>query len=174
MEVHVCAVPFTKGLALGALADQLGISRENILAVGNGHNDASMLDGTVAAMAGCVANSENEVVEIVSDAGGHVAHAPSLAGVMEILRAYEKGEVSSEKPEGWLHSSHTKNPRTQSHRRPHRQRALNLQRVWLIVAIVYCVLLVFASFDILPFSDLVLLPVRSLLRGIVKLFAMIT
>jgi hydroxymethylpyrimidine pyrophosphatase-like HAD family hydrolase len=174
MEVHVRSVPFTKGLSLGELAGQLGIPRENILAIGNGHNDSSMLDGTVAAMTGCVSNSEAELVELVSDAGGHVARAPSLSGVLEILRAYDGGTVNSEKPKGWMEPSRRENPHTRSHRRPHRQRTLSMQRVWLIVAVVYCVLLVFASFDMLPFSSLVLLPVRTLLRSIMKLFGMIT
>jgi len=173
MEVDVRAVPFTKGLSLGELASQLSIPAGNILAVGNGHNDASMLDGVVAGMTGCPANSPPELMEIVSESGGHVARSPSLSGVLEILRAYETGEVVSALPEGWTHPSGLPNPHTRHQRHHRQQKALNLQRVWLVLAIVYCVLLVFASFRLLPFSDLVLLPVRWLLRGATKLISIL-
>ncbi len=47
-EADVRQVPFTKGLAVSELARHLDIDRDRILAIGNGHNDISMLDGTVA------------------------------------------------------------------------------------------------------------------------------
>ncbi|MBN1557069.1 MAG: HAD hydrolase family protein, partial [Lentisphaerae bacterium] len=65
LEVDVRSVPFTKGMAVAELARYLGIEREAILAIGNGHNDNTMLDGTVAAHTGCPANSEVEVIEAV-------------------------------------------------------------------------------------------------------------
>ena len=172
MEVHVRGVPFTKGLSLGELAEQLGIPRAGILAIGNGHNDASMLDGVVAGMTGCPSNSEAEVIEIVSDSGGHIARTPSLSGVLEILRAYRNGEVNNARPQGWVPPSSTQNPRTRRPRRPHRQRGLSRQRVGLVAAIALCVLFVFASFGVLPFSDQILLPVRVLFRAILRLFNM--
>ena len=100
-EVDIRAIPFTKGLAVSELARHLGIGPAGILAIGDGHNDISMLNGSVAAMTGCPMNSEAEVIETVHKAGGHIASVPSMAGVLEIIRATRNGTVNSELPEWW-------------------------------------------------------------------------
>ena len=60
-----------KGAALTELARVLEVSRENIFASGDHHNDISMLDGRVAAMLSCPANAIQEVQDAVRKADGY-------------------------------------------------------------------------------------------------------
>lgn len=160
-EVDVRAVPFTKGLAVAELASHLGIDRESVLAIGNGHNDISMLEGGVARYTGCPSNSEPEVVEVVHQSGGHIAGKRSLSGVLEILDATRKGDIDSALPRNWIPPSQRENPDPRS-RRPPRDRRPRKRSVWLIPAVVYAVLVVFASFGLIPFSDFITKPFQWL------------
>jgi len=110
MEVDVRSVPFTKGLAVSELARHLAIPASEILAIGNGHNDISMMHGDVAKDVGCPSNSEGEVIEAVHKAGGHIAGKKSLGGVLEIIEAYQSGNVCSDLPENWKPPSQGGNP----------------------------------------------------------------
>jgi hypothetical protein len=163
-EVDVRAVPFTKGLALSELAGHLHVVPENILAIGNGHNDISMLGGTVAKHCGCPANSEPEVIEVVNQAGGHIASKRSLSGVLEILDAVSSGTVRSELPPGWQPPALSPNP--QSRRQRNRPKPVTrVARVnWFIGAMVYVVLVVFASFDLLPGGEIIMKPIVLISR----------
>lgn len=168
MEVDVRPVPYTKGLAVSELAQHLGLDRDQILAIGNGHNDISMLDGQTARLTGCPANSEAEVVEVVHRAGGHIAARNSLAGVMDILNAYQTGAVKSDLPADWedpTHCANSRNPRAAKHadRRPPGVSP------WVLVATSYTVLLVFAIYVGFPFSSWIAKPYWLLLAGIEKL-----
>jgi len=171
MEVDVRAVPFTKGLAVSELARHLEIDSDHILAIGNGHNDISMLDNGVAALTGCPANSEPEVMEVVNKRGGHIATKRSLTGVMEILNAYINDEVVSELPSWFRSPSQSRNPRTgkSSHDRHKKRR---VARIWLMLAVFYCVLLVFASFEIMPFSGIIMKPFDLVISGIGRLLTL--
>src|ERR1700758_3918765 len=71
--LRFCHTDYHKGAALAELARLLEISRENIFAAGDHHNDISMLDGKVAGMPSCPANAIPEVQEAVRNAGGYVA-----------------------------------------------------------------------------------------------------
>jgi hypothetical protein len=158
-EVDVRSLPFTKGLATEELAGHLGVQRAHILAIGNGHNDASMLGGQVAAMTGCPANSDAEVMEVVHRSRGHIAKGRALAGVVEILDAYREGTVSSDLPEDWTPPSDRYNPRPSKSRRHRRQG--HPVGIALAMLGVYAVLLVFANFRLLgPLSGIVMLPYR--------------
>jgi HAD superfamily hydrolase (TIGR01484 family) len=86
--LRFCHADYHKGAALGELARLLEISRENIFAAGDHHNDISMLDGKVAGMPSCPANAIPEVQEAVRNAGGYVAQKDHGAGVHEALRYF--------------------------------------------------------------------------------------
>jgi HAD superfamily hydrolase (TIGR01484 family) len=168
-EIDIRAVPFTKGLSVSELSRHIGINRENVLAIGDGHNDLSMLDGSAALYTGCPANAAPEVMELVHKQGGHIAKGRSLAGVLEILNAYETGAISSDLPAEW------KNPETSEKSRPIRSHPKskhhNVFMNWCIfVAVTYAVLLAFANFSLIPYvSGLIMLPYRLLLSLIQKI-----
>ncbi len=167
LEVDVRPVPFMKGFAVSQLARHIGLSSRSILTVGNGHNDISMLDPNVAGMYGCPSNSEPEVVEKVNKRGGHVASAASLGGVMETIDSYRNGTVNSELPEGWVSPSVKENP-TSGRRRKGEQDS-SRARGWIYVVGVYAVLVVFANYGLLPFSEVIAKPFY-LMVNLVKAF----
>ena len=100
--LDIRVIPFTKGLTVTELARHLGISNDRILVVGDGHNDVSMLSLQPPCLAGCPSNAASDVLETVHRAKGHIASEASLNGVMEILDAYESGQVNSALPEDWV------------------------------------------------------------------------
>jgi hypothetical protein len=83
--LRFCHTDYHKGAALAELARLLEISRENIFAAGDHHNDISMLDGKFAGMPSCPANAIPEVQDAVRNAGGYVAQKDHGAGVHEAL-----------------------------------------------------------------------------------------
>ncbi len=173
-EVDIRMVPFTKGLALGELADRLGINAAHILAIGNGHNDISMLDGSVAKMTGCPVNAETDVMAVVHRSRGHIAKKKVLGGVIEIMRAYFENTVVSDLPEWWMPNKHQKNPRSiqRAMGRPKKGEEKWRPQVaagWLGVLIMYSVLLVFASFRLIPFSGLILKPFTVMMQSVEKI-----
>ena len=86
--LRFCHADYHKGAALAELARLIGISRENIFAAGDHHNDISMLDGKVAALPACPANAIPEVKNAVHAAGGYVAKREHGAGVHEALKHF--------------------------------------------------------------------------------------
>ena len=86
--LRFCHADYHKGAALAELARLIDISRDNIFAAGDHHNDISMLDGKVAAMPACPANAIDEVKGAVRNAGGYVAKSEHGAGVHEALRYF--------------------------------------------------------------------------------------
>jgi len=169
-EVDVRLVPATKGMAVAELGRHLGVGRDGILTVGNGHNDISMLDGNVAAYTGCPSNSDEDVIYAVHKAGGHVAEHRALTGVMEILDAYVNGTVRSEIPESLKTrqvATATKSRRSRGMAKRRKPRTHPL----LFAAIGYAALLVFASFDVLPYSSLIRKPLDLLIDLFAKVFS---
>ena len=79
---------FSKGTALRELARLLGLSREQIFAAGDNHNDLSMLDPRVAAHIACPGNALDPVKEHVLARGGFVATKPASEGMMEALEHF--------------------------------------------------------------------------------------
>jgi hypothetical protein len=167
-EVDIRSVPFTKGLAVSELARHLGIGSSDILAIGNGHNDISMFSPGVAAMVGCPANSEAEVLQSVHLAGGHIASKPSLAGTLEVIEAFSGGRVSSELPSWWRPPETRKNPTPARKGRRPWTRSQKF-RFGLFLAIVYVVIVVFANFGLFPFAEWIMLPFRMLMGAVEKL-----
>lgn len=168
-DVEVRTVPSTKGMALSELAHYLSIERENVLTIGNGDNDISMLDGVVAGMVGCPSNSEPDVLKTVSRAGGHVASHRALRGVMEILEAYTEGTVCSDLPRDWQPSPESSNParskQSKGTAHPRRTKAHPL----MFIGIAYAGLLSFACFDVIPFSGYIRKPLDLLVALCVKI-----
>jgi len=167
-EIDIRSVPFTKGLAVSELARHLGIGSSDILAIGNGHNDISMFVPDVAAMTGCPANSEAEVVQSVHLAGGHIASKPSLAGTLEVIEAYSGGSVSSELPSWWRPPETRRNPMPARKGRRPWTRSQKF-RLALFLAVVYVVIVVFANFGLFPFAEWIMLPFRRLMGVLEKL-----
>lgn len=77
-----------KGSSLAELARLLGIRREDVLAIGDHHNDLAMLDGTAAAMVACPSNAVREVQETVRRNGGYVSPYPWGEGVADAIRHF--------------------------------------------------------------------------------------
>ena len=82
-----------KGSALAELARLLGIPREEVLAIGDHHNDIPMLDGNAAAMVACPANAVGEVKDVVTAAGGYVSAFPWGEGVADAIRHFSVGRT---------------------------------------------------------------------------------
>jgi hydroxymethylpyrimidine pyrophosphatase-like HAD family hydrolase len=91
--LRFCHADYHKGAALGELARLIGVSRQNIFAAGDHHNDISMLNGQVAAMPSCPANAIDEVKNAVRAAGGYVAQKEHGAGVHEALIHFLEGNA---------------------------------------------------------------------------------
>lgn len=89
--LRFCHIDYHKGAALAELGRLLEISRENIFAAGDNHNDVSMLDGKFAALACCPGNAVPEVKAAVERAGGYVAEQDCGAGVHEALVHFVNG-----------------------------------------------------------------------------------
>jgi HAD superfamily hydrolase (TIGR01484 family) len=166
-EVDVRAVPFTKGLAVSELAQHLGVDSANVLAIGDGHNDISMLDPRVASMTGCPANAKAEVIETVHNSGGHVARGEGLRGVMDILRAYMSGTVNSSLPDNWVPMSELPNHVERKHRSREPGR-FSLRHVILLLAAICVVVLVFANFKLMPMHRRIMKPYQALIEAMEK------
>lgn len=86
--IRFCHAAYSKGTALGELARLTGLSRQQIFAAGDHHNDLSMLDGEYARWAAAPCNAIAEVKETVLKAGGYVASKPAWGGVLEALHYF--------------------------------------------------------------------------------------
>lgn len=91
----------SKGLAVKRLSQMVGVRPDQVLAVGDGRNDVSMMSPDVARLTGCPRNAKPEVAELVSENKGHIAKSRNLAGTIEVLDAYLTGRVCSELPALW-------------------------------------------------------------------------
>lgn len=79
---------FSKRGVLLKCADELGVKKENIITVGDGLNDITMLDGSVSGMTGCPSNASCEVKKAVADAGGYVADEPDAQGTLKVIQYF--------------------------------------------------------------------------------------
>lgn len=158
-DLDIRLVPFTKGLAVKQLAMHLGLSAADILVIGNGHNDVSMMRKDVAHFYGCPRNSDAEVIDLVHDVGGHVARNTAMAGVIEIIEAVLGGAVDSSYPPGWT-PAQNQAVRLSHRLSSHRKKAAEFRRVSLVAAMAAILLLVLANFNLLPLSSLIMKPVH--------------
>ena len=167
-EVDIRSVPFTKGLAVAELARHLRIPAEQILVVGDGHNDISMMQPGVARYTACPRNGVPEVVEVVHQTGGHIAEGRSLTGVMEILDAHEAGQIKSELPAHWQPSRDVANPLA-LRQMPALSRRKIVMNVVLIAGTLYATMLALAYFGCMPFGRVIAMPFHWLVDLIGRL-----
>ena len=176
-EVRVHSVTFTKGMAVEELAAHLGVKRSDILCIGNGISDITMLDGSVAAYTGCPANAEMDVMDQVHQTGGYIAEGRSMEGVVEILKGYLQGEIHNRLPDWWSPTHIPKQPDVGSSRRhpPPRKPIQASQRtaLQLVLLAAYAVLVVFASFDLVPFSNIIMKPFVLVAGGVQRLLLLL-
>ena len=79
---------YSKGTALQALSQYLQIVPDHVLAVGDNHNDLSMLTTEVAHCLACPGNSLAEVKSVVFKQGGYIAGSNATQGCVEALAHY--------------------------------------------------------------------------------------
>jgi hydroxymethylpyrimidine pyrophosphatase-like HAD family hydrolase len=79
-----------KGSSLTELGRFLGIPREEVLAIGDHHNDIPMLDGSAAGMVACPSNAVREVQEIVRRNNGYISPYPWGEGVADAIRHFSQ------------------------------------------------------------------------------------
>ena len=85
-EIFLAPASGTKGEALQKLTRKFGVPRGKTLAIGDGPNDVSMLDGSAAGLPACVANAVPHVRDVVRKAGGYVCAEENMGGVIEALQ----------------------------------------------------------------------------------------
>ena len=169
-EVDVRTVPFTKGLAVNALARHLGVTPDRILVIGDGHNDISMMEMHPDIRTACPSNAAREVIETVHRTRGHIAGSRSLGGVMEALNAYEAGTLNSELPANWQPSHEVANPLTP----PRKERNKARERLFgalLFLAVLYTTMVVLASFGMMPCGHAIMKPYLVMVSWIEHLVA---
>jgi len=77
-----------KGDALNELCRKYNFSLANTLAIGDGTNDISMLNGSSAKMVACVANACPELKAVVEKVGGYQAQKNDADGVVESINHF--------------------------------------------------------------------------------------
>lgn len=151
--LDVRVIPFTKGLAVTELAAHLGVSTAEILVVGDGHNDISMMEMTPPGFTACPSNAATEVMEAVSRTHGHIASQPHLGGVIEVLSAYESGRINDQLPADWVSHDGSLSPP-----RGGRRVGKGLSTTFLLLAIIYTTLVVVGNFCSFPGRRLIMKP----------------
>lgn len=149
-EIDVRAIPYTKGLAVSELARHLGVPPPRVLVIGDGHNDISMMQPAVAKWTACPVNAAAEVMETVHATGGHIAATHSLAGVLEVLGAYESGTLNSALPPAYAHRDQN-GPKPQADH-PDGE-GFGIRDLVTLVVIALVLAMVLASFDLLPIGQ---------------------
>jgi len=170
-EITVEHIACRKGHAVRVLSEHLGVSRDEILAIGDARTDKCMLDRRVAFYTGCPMNADEETKEIVHTLGGHISTGSTMAGVMDIIKSTLDGTISSEIPPPEemprRRRSHAATSRSGSADRKHLMRSYVLGGAILAITLV-----VFASFGVLPFSGLIMKPVYLFFRLFDWLFSL--
>jgi len=174
-EILVSAVPFTKGLAVDHLANHLGIRRENILCIGDGQNDISMLDGTSASMTACPSNATVEVMRTVQKSGGHISRKPALAGTIESIEAHETGTVNSNLPDDIVFQEECARAMIPSDHSGDRHSNTSLvNNTILVILCLAAVLLTLASCRMLgPLSTYLMVPIEKAAESVANLVEML-
>ena len=160
MEFHLR--PVLKGVALELMCRHEHVDPPGVLAIGDGRSDLSLLSPRVSGGGcGCPANAATELKQAVHEHGGHLAQAQGLTGLVEILRAYQDGAVRSGLPEDWQKPvARLRNPHGAA---PHMTRwRVTLRGVLAVVLVLYLIVLAFAQFHLIPFSEKLSWPLRWL------------
>lgn len=163
-EVDIRVIPFTKGLAVSELARHLGVDPSQILVVGDGHNDISMMEMRPPCFTACPSNAATEVVETVHQTHGHIASEPSLAGVLEVLSAYESGKVNDQLPADWV-------GRDTPLSTPHTSRGIRggMGTAIMLLAVLYTTVLVVGNFCQFPGRKTIMKPYNMAIEKIARI-----
>lgn len=86
-DLEVMNPATNKGLALGALAEALGIAQSEVLAIGDSSNDAAML--AYAGVGVAMANGEEELKKLAD----RIAPSNEVGGVADILEMAVRGDL---------------------------------------------------------------------------------
>jgi HAD superfamily hydrolase (TIGR01484 family) len=175
-ELEVRTVPFTKGMAVRELGAHLQIGPEDVMTIGDGHNDISMLSESISAKAACPANASIEVLDVVHFRQGHISTKKGLAGVIDAMECYDEGgQICSDRPEEAILSQARvrkgKPGRSSKGLDRRHRRFRRFKRNAAIGVIVYLTLLVVASFGILPYGDYFTRPLHVVIDFIAGLFS---
>lgn len=76
---------FSKRRVLQECLRVIELAPDSVIAVGDGINDLTMLDGSVTPRVGCPANADTTVKETVQAAGGLIAAGEIAAGTLEVI-----------------------------------------------------------------------------------------
>jgi len=79
---------YNKGSALQQVQSLSGVGVDKTFAIGDGHNDLTMLRPEVAAHLACPANAISDVKVTVSTSGGYVSELNASQGAIEALRTF--------------------------------------------------------------------------------------
>ena len=168
-DVVLRSVPFTKGLAVQEVCRHRNMMASDVLAIGDGENDVSLLDGKVSGYCGCPANSVAAVMEVVHRRNGHISRTKTLGGVVDILKAFESGEIDPRLPQEMLP------PFARDQREPLKKRRRDpTPRVRPVHYLLtagggYVILAALAAHNLLPFSRYIVKPIEILMGGIGRL-----
>lgn len=86
--VYAMFSEFSKKRVLSGLMKLADWGYENVVAVGDGANDISLLDGSVTRRVGCPADACRDVLDAVRQVGGHVAGAAGAKGTLQVLKHF--------------------------------------------------------------------------------------
>ena len=137
------------------------MANAQILVVGDGHNDISMIETTPPCHTACPSNAVVEVVEAVHRTHGHIASERNLNGVMEVIAAYESGRVNEKLPEGWDGGGHAPvNPRTSP------RGSSGLWNFVVVMLVLYTTILVLCTFVHVPGRERLMKPYMKLVERI--------
>ena len=163
-EIEVEHIACRKGHAVRVLSDRLGVSRDEILAIGDSSTDKCMLDRRVAFYTGCPLNADDEAKQIVHDMGGHLSRDFTMAGVIDIVTSTLDGRISSEIPPVPEELPRRRHSGGVSSRSSSRDRQHLMRSYALGGAIVAITVVAFASFGVIPFSGLIMKPIYLMFR----------
>ena len=77
-----------KGNALARVAEHFDVSTQQVLAVGDGLNDLTMMEEKFGFLCGAPENADPLLLERVRDRGGRIGAGSAYTGVMDVLRQY--------------------------------------------------------------------------------------
>lgn len=86
LNIEIISADAGKGAALAAMAKHLGLERENVMAIGDAHNDLSMLDYAYHSVA--MANADDEIKRICR----YVTKSNDECGVAYMIEQVLKGK----------------------------------------------------------------------------------
>ena len=87
-EIYMGVTYCGKGDALNELSRKYNFSLHQTLAIGDGDNDLSMLNGSSAKMIACVGNACSKLKEVVKQAGGYQEEGNDVKGVVESIKHF--------------------------------------------------------------------------------------